>query len=246
MQIAVGKSYVLHLGSNNTKHTYVIDNISIPTTQSMRDLGVTVDSKLTFSDHITSMVSRASSRAIIIRRSFRHKDLQFQLQLYKTFIRPMLEFASSVWSPSPNNVQHFKKIEAVQRRFTKYLPGLFNLSYKERLTVLNLLPLAHRRIFSDLILFYKIIKNRTGLTKDNLDLTFAHSHRRHSLHILTKGSTKEIRHNSYSVRTIRLWNCLSEETVSAQTVNCFRQRLVLDTGLSQYLSRVDDVIYRHT
>ena len=48
-------------------------------------------------------------------------------------------------------------MEAVQRRFTKRLPGLQNLTYLARLKKLNLESLEIRRVRADLILMYKIM-----------------------------------------------------------------------------------------
>jgi hypothetical protein len=48
-------------------------------------------------------------------------------------------------------------IENVQRRFTKYLPGLSSLPYHQRLAKLNLESLELRRLRIDLVLLYKIL-----------------------------------------------------------------------------------------
>ena len=62
---------------------------------------------------------------------------------YTTYIRPMLEYATPVWSPS--QIYLINTIESVQKQFTKRLPGLKNLTYEERLKLLGLQSLVHRR-----------------------------------------------------------------------------------------------------
>jgi len=69
-------------------------------------------------------------------------------------VRPLLEYASPVWNP--HHKYAVAKIESVQRRFTKRLPGLFNEDYKTRLTKLNLPSLETRRLIYDLVTLYKI------------------------------------------------------------------------------------------
>ena len=67
----------------------------------------------------------------------------------------MLEYCTVVWSPSL--VRDIDILEKVQRRFTKRLPGLQNLTYHQRLASLNLESLELRRLRSDLIFAYKLV-----------------------------------------------------------------------------------------
>ena len=70
-------------------------------------------------------------------------------------MRPLLEYAVCVWSPY--QLDNIARIESVQRRFTKRLPGLSNASYSDRLSILGLRSLQLRRLHQDLIYTYKII-----------------------------------------------------------------------------------------
>ena len=79
------------------------------------------------------------------------------LKAYCTFVRPILEYASVVWSPY--NERDINKIEAVQRYFTKCLGGLDHNSYCRRLSILELDSLHLRRIKADVVLCYKMINN---------------------------------------------------------------------------------------
>ena len=72
-------------------------------------------------------------------------------------VRPLVQYASCVWAPS--SVGLIRKIEAVQKRFTKRLPGLNVLDYHERLAFLGLESLELRRLKADLCMTYKILFN---------------------------------------------------------------------------------------
>ena len=78
--------------------------------------------------------------------------------LYCTLVRPILEYGGVIWSPNLKN--HINKLEAVQCRATKLIPAVNYLSYKQRLTNLNLFALAYRRRRGDLIQVYRIILTR--------------------------------------------------------------------------------------
>ena len=72
-------------------------------------------------------------------------------------MRPIVESNCQIWNPFL--IKDINTIEAVQRKFTKFLPGLFNDSYQTRLSRLGLESLEIRRIKADLTLLYKIINN---------------------------------------------------------------------------------------
>jgi len=58
---------------------------------------------------------------------------------YTTYVRPLLEYNTVIWSPSLKC--DVTAVEKVQRRFRKRLPGFRNLSYAERRSELNLTSL---------------------------------------------------------------------------------------------------------
>ena len=65
----------------------------------------------------------------------------------------VLEYNSVIWSPYTKG--DIECMEKVQRRFTKRLPGLKHLTYRQRLKQVNLLSLQLRRLHADLIMCYK-------------------------------------------------------------------------------------------
>ncbi len=64
--------------------------------------------------------------------------------LYKSMVRPHLEYGNAVWHPY--KVKDVERIESVQRRATRMIPGMTGLSYEERLKRLNLPTLQYRRM----------------------------------------------------------------------------------------------------
>jgi len=77
------------------------------------------------------------------------------LRAVKVFVRPMLEYAVSVWSPCYNYA--IDRVESVQCKFTKRLKGCKNMDYSVRLDHLQLQSLGRRRLIADLVLTYRII-----------------------------------------------------------------------------------------
>ena len=63
-----------------------------------KDIGVIIDSKLKFQDHINTQVKKANTILGIIKRSFSYIDQERLLILYKSLVRPHLEYASTAWT----------------------------------------------------------------------------------------------------------------------------------------------------
>ena len=76
---------------------------------------------------------------------------------FTSYVRPLLEYASPVWSP--HLIKDIDAIEKVQRRFTKSFPNLRDLPYPIRIARLNIVPLGDRRSNIDLITSYRILNN---------------------------------------------------------------------------------------
>ena len=72
-------------------------------------------------------------------------------------MRPHVEFANQVWGP--HLVKHIVMLENVQKRATKLIPGMKDLSYEERLKM-DLPTLSYRRIRGDLIETYQILTGK--------------------------------------------------------------------------------------
>ena len=90
------------------------------------------------------------------RRSFKYIDSNTFKVLYKTYIRPNMEFCIQAWSPYM--VKDIEVLEKVQHRATQMVPGLKRLPYENRLRRLDIYSLTARRLRGDLILeTYKLL-----------------------------------------------------------------------------------------
>ena len=99
LQVNISKTYVLHLGFNNPHLSYTFDNSKIKPTVSVRDIGVEIDPGLKFDSHINKIVAKAYGRVGTLFRGFTTRNPSILRKAYVTYIRPILEYASNVWSP---------------------------------------------------------------------------------------------------------------------------------------------------
>lgn len=143
----------LHIGNHDINYQYKMEteqeSIIVEKVTTEKDLGVTIDTSLKFSEHINNKVNKANRNVGLIFRTFTFMDPEMFLNLYKSIARPHLEYAATIWSPM------FKKdkviIENVQRRATRLVKSIQHLSYPERLRSLGLPSLEYRRDRADLI-----------------------------------------------------------------------------------------------
>ena len=77
------------------------------------------------------------------------------LPLYKSHVRPHLEYAVQFWSP--HQQRKIIKIEKVKRKATKMIPEIRNHSYSQRLKDLNLISLEQRRLRGEFIEVFKYL-----------------------------------------------------------------------------------------
>ena len=158
MQFNVDKCKAIHFGAHNTKFTYNIDGIPLENTETERDLGIIVSDTLKSTDQCAAAYNKANRILGLIKRTVVSRDPSILVALYKSLVRPHLEFCCSAWSP------HYKKdrtlIERIQHRFTRLFKDLQKLDYSERLNHLGLWTLEERRNRADLIEVFKLCKGQ--------------------------------------------------------------------------------------
>ena len=146
-----------HIGRNNPDHTYEMNGQQLKHVNEEKDLGVLIDNDLKFHKQTVEAVKKGKSVLGLIKKSFAiHGERTLPL-LYKSIVRPHLEYGNVIWGPFFRG--DIIAIENVQRRATKLVPLLKGLTYEERLRALNL-PLAHRRRRGDMIYTNKILTGK--------------------------------------------------------------------------------------
>ena len=153
MSLNVSKCSVISFGRKHSAlhFGYSLSGVQLERVSIIKDLGVLIDTKLTFKDHVAYVVSKASSQlGFLFRFAKKFKDAYCMKALYCSIVRPILEYSSVVWSPYYQN--ETQRIEAIQRKFIRFaLRHLrwahpYNLpSYKSRCMLINLELLAERR-----------------------------------------------------------------------------------------------------
>ena len=187
-----------------------------------KDIGVIIDKDLTFSDHMNEKINKANWIIGLIRRSFTYLTEDIFLQLCKALVRPHLEYANCIWFPYKK--KDITLIENVQRRTTKLIPSLKNLSYEDRLRKLKLPSLTYRRTRGDMIETYKMLSGGYDPDVNNLLIPVSDTTTRgHNQKIFLQRALKTQWQNFFSIRIVRLWNSLTDNVINAPSLSSFER-----------------------
>ena len=142
------------------KFHYKLGDSIIEYTNSEKDLGVIVNSKLHWKEHIDMLISKASARLGLVKRSsFFVNNVKRRRVLYLAMIRSLFDHCDNIWRPtSPSVIERFEKI---QKRSVKWIINKENISlnnddYLKILYDLKLLPMGFKFLISDLTFLHKM------------------------------------------------------------------------------------------
>ena len=223
------KCTVIHLGRGNHNTYTLYDQASgahsqLELTTEQRDLGVWITPDMGSSLHCHKIASNANQVLGRLKRSFKNRSAPSFTLLYKTLVRPHLEYCAPIWSP--HLAKDIDVLEKVQRRATKLIPSISTLSYEGRLQELDLHSLFCRRQRGDLIEVFKILNSYYQIDpKDIFTLQQDSVTRGHPMKLFKQRICRSIGQHFFNFRIIQQWNDLSDEVVLAKTVSSFKHSL---------------------
>ena len=220
----VEKCKVMHIGSTNPKHEYYMNGHRLETSTCEKDLGVQIDHKFNFHVHTAAAIKKASQVLGLIKRTYITRDADTITTLYKSLVRPHLEYGNLIWGP--NFKEDMKSVEKIQRRATKIIYNLKDTPYEDRLQILDLPSLYYRRKRGDMIQTYKIMNRLVRLKPTTLFEPARYSSTRgHKQKLCKKKATKTQRIKSFGIRVVNDWNNLPNNVIEAPSINIFKNRL---------------------
>ncbi|KAI8517532.1 hypothetical protein Bbelb_035490 [Branchiostoma belcheri] len=220
----IEKCKCMHIGYGNPCQEYEMQGRTLEDTSEERDLGVIVDKKLKFHAHCNTAAGKAFRTLGLIRKSFQRLDETTVPLLYKTMVRPIIEYGNAIWGPYLKGDQEL--LDRVQHKATRLIPGFDEISYEDRLRRLKLPTLGYRRKRGDMIQIFKFVKGFDRVDPNSLfNFNVDGRTRGHSYKIVKPQAKKSTRANFFSVRTVNSWNSLPAEVVAAETVNIFKSKI---------------------
>ena len=119
----------------------------------------------------------------------------------------------------PFNIKDIKLVESVQRRATKLVPNLKDLSYPQRLQKLNIPSLVYRRRIGDMTFMYKLMTGKINLKPEDFFVMSNGRTRGHEFKVMKKKALKKARTNVFSNRIVNEWNNLPSNVIKSATTS---------------------------
>jgi len=224
LPININKCASLHYGHSNPCHTYSITGASIKNVDQCPDLGVLRTSDFRYNAHIDAICLKASRLCGMVLKLFASRDRKFLVRIYLTYIRPCLEYASAVWSPSSVGLSN--QLERVQRRFTRRLFGRHPLDYEDRLSATKITSLSARRKAADLIQAFKVRNHLIDIDPGSIGIVQTNSTTRGNMvNMARHGASSQRVACCYNFRIQRMWNSLPLDVKSATSLDTFKNKL---------------------
>jgi hypothetical protein len=224
------KCEVLRVSRSQKKfhREYFLHDQALQVVHHTKYLGVTLSSDASWETHINAVTSKASRTLGLLRRSLKIGSKSLKDRAYKAFVRPVLEYACSVWDP--HNIKLIKSLEAIQRRAARWTLQRFRRtsSVDDMLSSLDWPSLQSRRRRARLALFFKfhygsvIIDSKYSPTQQP---TARRPRRTHSLTYPVPSCRTDYRKYSFFPNTVMDWNKLPEDVASAPSLESFQSRL---------------------
>ena len=166
---------------------------------------LTISANMKVSEQCGIAAAKGNQILGLIRRNIVYKEKELIIPLYKTIVRPHLEYCIQAWRPYRK--KDIDMLERVQRRATKMIPKLRNISYEMLLKECGLTTLETSRLRGDQIEVFKILNGYENIDR-NIFFTVKEERRTrgHGVTLAKKQCRLDIRKFSFSQRTVNEWN----------------------------------------
>ena len=202
--------------------------------ESLRDLGVIMNDKGTFTDHIKHICSKVTQKSSWVLRTFQARDIGFMKFIWKSLIQGNIDYCSQLYLPTQSH--DLQQLEQLQQSFTKKIPAIRHLNYWERLKILKMNSQQRRLERYRIIYTWKIVEGlvpNCGL----VDKTNERRGREVQIRAL-KGSqsVRTLREQSFQINGPKLFNSIPKKTraITKVSVEEFKEHL------DKYLQTIKD------
>ena len=152
----------------NVHQKLYFNNLPVMQAKSQKHLGIILDEKLSFKQHLNEKIAKANKGIGLIRRLYVHLSRKSLLTIYKAFVRPHLDYGDVIYD-QPHNESFCDMIESVQYNATLAITGAIKGTSKERLyQELGVESIRDRRWYRRLVMFHNIVIDQAPLYLCNI------------------------------------------------------------------------------
>ena len=209
---------------NPVNFTYTIHGHPLEAVQSAKYLGVELTNNLSWNKHLETTTMKGKRSLGFLRRNLGTCPPEIKARCYNTFVRPIAEYASCVWSPSTK--KGIDKVESIQRSAARYVVN----DYSRQSSITTMLQdlgwdsLQHRREVARVTMMY-CITNKLIDIPDNQLIPANRTTRGNNKKFKVPTTRTTLMKGQFFPDTIRLWNVLPQQVVDSPTLDVFKTRV---------------------
>ena len=209
-----------------THPTISLNNVQVERTTSQKHLGVILDEKLNFKQHVDSAISKVNKGISLIKKLRYTLPRKSLITIYKVFLRPLIDYGDIIYD-QPNNNSFCEKLEVIQYKAALAITGAIQGTSRDRIYAeLGLESLKDRRWYKRLTCMFKIMNEQAPHYLINLIPKCNQSIRTRNSHIPTFYCRTDCFKYSFFPSTLRDWFNLDEFIRSAESISIFKNRLL--------------------
>jgi Reverse transcriptase (RNA-dependent DNA polymerase) len=201
---------------------YKLSDHQLSKVTSYKYLGLHISNNLDWNKHINSVTAKANKVLYVTKLALGRASIPVKEAAYKTIVRPLVEYSSSVWDPY--QIGQIKTIEMVQRKAARFCLNRYQHtdSVSSMISDLKWDSLAARRKASRLSVFHRAYNGDNCINDINSHIvrapmeSFRYSH---PFRIQSITCHKNIGHYSFLPRSIREWNSLPQRVFNVESMN---------------------------
>ena len=217
---------------NNFSSYNATDTTTISPSLFVKDLGVMVDTKLSWNQQISYVTTSSKKMCGWILSVFYTRDKNVLLPLFNALVRSKLEYCNILWNPYL--IKDIVKVEGIQRYFTSKMEGMSDFDYWQRLKLLKIRSLQRRRERAIIIYLWRIKNN---VVPNSFEIEFKENKRMGGQKAVVKplpkvkGKILTTYDESFPIISAKLWNILPSKITKIDFLGSFKVHLdnFLDT-----------------
>jgi hypothetical protein len=233
MQFNTDKCYVMQITNAKKKaFSYKMNNSTLQVVPSNPYLGVQIDDKLTWNQHVNNICSKANRTLGFLRHNMHGCPQSLKEKTYQTLVKPGLEYCASIWDP--HTQKNINQVEMVQKRAARFVlnkrhtkTGGNQESVTKMVSQLGWDTLQARRSYLRLTFTYKLVHNLVSVPSHLYLPPIAQTRTRHSHAYKFQPYQPSVNAFKYAMlpRSVPEWNRLPSEVVSAESLDSFKTAL---------------------
>jgi hypothetical protein len=213
---------------NPLKHAYMLKGHQLEELDSVKYLGVDIQSTLQWNNHINCITKKANSMLGFLHRNLRSTSTETKTNAYISMVRSNLEYCATVWCPHQKD--QMAKLEMTQRRAARFATNRYHntSSVTDMLKHLEWDTLESRRSKQKMTMMFKIVNNLVAISATDYlkpsSTPTRSSHGKKFHHFAASSNNYKF---SFFPHSVPLWNSLPAQVAEAPSLVSFKRELSL-------------------